>query len=83
MPDPPIPRDCRYAEEFERKIANIDEWQERREEILRGVEWVLARTEWRGPVIVTVLVSWMGPRIEIYAVVDEQLVEIEDAQLAE
>ena len=81
MSDAPIPRDCRYGAEFESKISALDGVQDRREEMMRGVEWVLARTDLRGRVIVTVLVSWTGPRIEIYADVDDRLVEILDARL--
>ena len=69
MSVPPIPRTVDYSAEYENCAAAIEPDARRLDEMMRGVEWVLSRTELRGEVAVVLNPGAGGRRLEVRATV--------------
>lgn len=71
-----------YSKHFDADLAALDPSVPRREELLRGVEWVLGRTELRGAVRVVAVTGLGRPRLMFTASVEDQLVTVDGVALA-
>ena len=71
MPTPPISRTVTYSVEYERSAAAIEPDARRLDEMIRGAEWALARTEKRGEVVVVLNPGAGGLRLEVRATVTD------------
>ncbi len=67
----PIPRTVTYSDEYHRQAASIEADYRRLDEMMRGAEWVLARTPLRGAVIVTLNPGGRARHLEVYAEVTD------------
>ena len=67
----PTPRTVTYSQEYLRHAEAIEADYRRLDEMMRGAEWVLARTPLRGEVIVTLNPGGTARHLDVYAEVTD------------
>lgn len=72
MSSEPIPRSVTYSAEYAEQAATVEPDVRRLDEMIRGLEWVLARTPLRGSVLVVLDPGRGGPKLEVRATVEAQ-----------
>jgi len=69
-----IPREVVRSEDFESAAKAIQPDVQRFDEVFRGIEWALARTEHIGDVVLTADLGFGGPFVRVRATIGTQAV---------
>ena len=64
-----VPRTVTYSKEYEKQAAAIEPDVQRLDAMMRGLEWALARTPLRGPVVAILNPGVGKPRLEVRATI--------------